>query len=118
MASAPDESENPKKSTKKRRPRFDLYKDIRQYYGEPVLASRQGRVPSLFEISILYVIREKIQFGNLIPTVLGKTLEEHRKYEGWIGPKVIKCSRCGKLYTTQQKFEKHTCEMFYGNPHV
>ena len=114
----PERCERPKPSKKRRR--RDLYQDIRQYYGEPVLGSKEGgRVPTLFDLTILCVIRGNIPFEKCpIPAAMCKILQTHKQYESWIGPKVIKCSECGKLYTDQELFEKHICEMFYGNPHV
>ena len=100
---------------KKKRPRRDVYKDVKPYCGDPILDEGPDKVPTLYALSVHSVIRHKVPYAQCgIPTVLHKKLEVYRKYEEWMGPKIHKCSACGKFFTTMEKFDKHVCEMLTG----
>lgn len=91
------------------RARYDLFRDVRPYYGTVVAFERRDNVPTLFTICVRFVIDEKVNFQD-VPTVLNSRLTEYKKYEEYNGPKIMKCSVCAKFYSKRQKFLDHSCE--------
>ena len=100
---------------KKRRPRRDVFKNVKLYCEESILDECVDKVPTLYVLSVHSVIRNKVPFEDCgVPTVLHKRLEVYRLYEEWVGPRIHKCSTCEKFFTTEEKFAKHTCEWLTG----
>ncbi len=93
------------------RVRYDLFENAKPYYGSPVLGGDGARVPALFVLCVNTVIMRKIPFSNVdtVPPMLKSKLEYYKRYEVYKGPKVMKCSVCGKFYTSKDKFRVHEC---------
>lgn len=91
--------------------RHDLFRDARPYYGAPVLEIRD-KVPTLFSLSVRCVFTRRIKFTEdpNVPPVIKSRLEYLKRYETFPGPRIIKCSNCGKFYTHQKRFLTHDCD--------
>ncbi len=97
-----------KKATKNR---YDVFKNAKPYYGSPILGADGQRVPALFILCAHTVMVKEIPFTEMksVPPVLKSKLEHYKRYEVYKGPRVMKCSACGKFYTNEQKFQVHAC---------
>lgn len=108
---APDDSEVSKAPTDAQC-RYDLFENAKPYYGSPILGADGARVPTLFVLCTHTVMAKGVPFAKVetLPPLLKSKLEYYRRYEVYKGPKVMKCSVCGKFYTTKEKFQAHSCE--------
>lgn len=90
--------------------RRDVFKNCKPYYSTPILECRDN-VPTLFALSVNCVFKQEIAFSqaNCVPTVLKNRLHFYKKYEEFKGPKIYKCSECGKFYTEARRFDAHSC---------
>ena len=88
----------------------DMFKDSKPYYGSPILETGE-KVPSLFALTVYTVMKDEINFAGVdsVPPVLKNKLEYYKQYEEFKGPKIYKCSVCGKFYTNSEKFNIHEC---------
>ena len=99
--------------------REDVFKDCKPYFGD-VLSdvllgdSPPGEVHSLYVLSLRTVLRARVPYERCdVPTVIRKRLDVYRRLVQWPGPKIMKCSRCGKFYTEQEKFDHHKCNQHH-----
>lgn len=91
------------------RERRDLFKDIKPYYGSRELYEVRESVPTLFSLSVKFVLERELDCRSIPPTLLTK-LHHCQQQQLYKGPKIIKCSGCSKFYSKQQKFLDHICE--------
>ena len=89
--------------------RYDLFKDVKPYYGTVVQCEKRDNVPTLFTICVQSVIDKELVFESL-PTVLCSKLSTYKQYAEYKGPKIYKCSECSKFYSKHNKFLEHICD--------
>ena len=90
--------------------RYDLFKGVKPYLGDPFLGDgKNSQVSSLYLLSIRTVLREDVPYEGYVPTTVQGKLDSYKRCLHWEGPKIMLCSMCGKFYTTQKKFDKHSC---------
>ena len=90
------------------RERVDLFKDVKPYYGKAAWDELRDKVPTLFSVCMRVVVKQKLD-SEAVPTVLKSKLNHWRHFQDYRGPRVLKCSRCFKYYTKQNKFADHEC---------
>ena len=88
--------------------RTDLFKNVKPYYGSIDLYEVRESIPTLFSLSVQFVLDGAMDYQNIPPTLQTKLdhCKEKRLYKG---PKIMKCSVCSKYYSKQQKFLDHIC---------
>ena len=96
--------------------RVDQFRDCKPYSGD-LLGEILGEKPSSRTVDTLYVLcvrtvfRAQIPYERYaVPTVIRKGLDELRRLLSFAGPRIMKCSRCGRLYTQKELFDSHTCD--------
>ncbi len=90
--------------------RFDLFRDVKPYYGDPRLYEARGDIPTLYSLSLKSVVENSVEL-NSIPSSLKSEVQLCKKYEDFSGPRIIKCSKCQKFYSKQKKYVKHKCDV-------
>ena len=104
------EAEVKDKAEAKTQHRYDTFRYAKPYYGAPVLEVRDN-VPTLFSLSVRCVFSKKIKFAvtPTVPPVIKSRLEYLKRYEYFSGPRIMKCSKCEKFYTSKHRFLTHDC---------
>ena len=91
------------------RERKDLFKNIKPYYGSRELYEVRECVPTLFSLSVKFVLDRELNYQSMPPSLQSK-LNHCKQQQVYKGPKIFKCSICSKFYSKQQKFIDHKCE--------
>ena len=87
--------------------RVNAFRGAKPYYGSSMLGFRE-KVPPLFLQTIECILKNELTVDPL-PPVLKNKVDYYKKYETLPGPIVLKCSVCGKFYTSSEKFDVHEC---------
>ena len=95
--------------------RVNAFKDFKPYFQDVQLDLLFGYAPSfevesLFILGLRTVLRSQIPYERYpVPTVVRKKLDGYRRLVQWPGPRIMKCSKCDRFYTDQDKFDRHEC---------
>ena len=101
---AEDSKKGPEQDPSKR---VNVFRNAKPYYGSSMLGFRE-KVPALSLQTIDFILKNEVTIDPLPPVIKNK-VDYYKRYETLPGPTVLKCSVCGKFYTSSEKFDVHEC---------
>ena len=93
--------------------RVDAFSNFKPYFKDKQLDDEapSTEVHGLSVLCLRVILRTRIPYEHLaVPTILRKRLDYLRNLIQLQGPRIMKCSKCGRFYTDREMFDRHECD--------